>query len=266
VYVAQSGPLTASQQLWTAALWAGVDRPPVDGRASACLGGLTALRVAGLRRIASPGTFVLIDARRSPLLPPPGLIAHRSSAMPDVDTARIYQPPATLPGRSVLDAAQWARSDDEARLIVAASFQQRLVTLVDIERAVALVPTAKRRRLVMRTAWDCDGGSHSLSELDIVSLCRRAGLPIPDRQVRRVDLDGRVRFLDAVWEKYKVALEVEGAHHLLVEVGWDDADRQNAIVFDGYLPIRLPAFVIREKPDKATARIRQALIRQGWRP
>ena len=165
-----------------------------------------------------------------------------------------------------MDAAQWARSDSEARLIVAASFQQHLVNLADIQRACRLRHNTARRSLVLNVAQDCAGGSHSLGELDLVVLCRGAGLPVPSRQVRRADRNGATRYLDALFEPWKVAVEIDGVHHLDVGQMWDDAVRQNALELAGYLVLRYPAHVVRRYPKRVAAEIREALTRAGWRP
>jgi hypothetical protein len=168
-----------------------------------------------------------------------------------------------LPGRSVVDAAQWARSDKEARLIIAASFQQHLVSMHDIERA--LRHNTVRRGLVIATARDCAGGSHSLGELDFLALCRKAGLPLPSRQVRRTDRGGRTRFLDALFDEWKVAVEIDGVHHLDAGQMWDDAERQNSLQLDGYVVLRYPAHVVRDHPERVAADLYEALTRAGWR-
>jgi very-short-patch-repair endonuclease len=169
-----------------------------------------------------------------------------------------------MPGRSLLDAAQWARSGRQAQLFVAASFQQRILTLVDVERAAEEVPAAKRRALVLRTAEDCAGGSHSLAELEFLALCRRHRLPPPTRQSRRVDRQGRRRYLDALFEPWKLVVEIDGAHHLDVAQMWDDAARANSLELDGYRVLRYPAHVIRTEPARVAAEIRQALRQAGW--
>jgi very-short-patch-repair endonuclease len=166
----------------------------------------------------------------------------------------------------VVDAARWARSDNEARLIIASSFQQRLVRLDDVDRVLQRTPNAKRRSLIVRTAGDCAGGSESLGELDLLNLCRKARLPLPTRQVHRRDRFGRRRYLDAVFEEWMVAIEVDGAQHWWVEQMWDDASRQNDLELAGYTVLRYPVFVVRDQPALVMGDLRQALILAGWTP
>lgn len=265
IYQTQPGLLDLPQRQWVAVLAAGADLPAHDDEEPACLGGLSALGLQGLRHVSADAIHVLVPARRRVMRTPANVVVHRTRLMPRRWQTRHVRPPATLPGRSVVDAAAWARSDDEARLIIAASFQQRIVTLRDVDAAAATMLTTRRRRLVLRTAWDCDGGSHSLTELDLVRLCRAAGLPVPTRQVRRTDRTGRTRYLDALFEEWKVAIEIDGAHHLNVRQMWDDAIRQNALELAGFVVLRYPAYVIREQPERVAAEIREALLRAGWR-
>jgi very-short-patch-repair endonuclease len=257
IFVTHSGPLTDRQRRWVAVLTAST--PDALG----CLAGLSALQAWGLRGIDGQAIDVLVPHPRR-IVTPRGVRAHRTRLPPDLDGGRHLRPPATMPSRSLVDATQWARTEQEARLIIAASFQQRLLTFVDVQREVAAMPNARRRGLLLRTAEDCAGGSHSLAELDLLDLCRRHRLPTPTRQQSRVDLQGRRRFLDAVFDPWKVAVEIDGTHHLEVGQMWDDARRANSLELDGYVLLRYPAFAVRTEPARIAAEIRQALTKAGW--
>jgi hypothetical protein len=256
VLLTQSGPLSPAQRAWIGVLAAGGGRWP-----GVCLSGLSALYGWGLRRIEPAMIDVLVPHPRQ-TRPPRGVRNHRTHHLPEA--APHLRPPTAPCGRSLLDAGAWARSDREASLIVAASFQQRVVTLADVERAAAEQPAIRRRALVLRTARDCAGGSHSLAELDFLSLCRRFHLPEPTRQVRRFDREGRLRFLDALFEPAKVAIEIDGAHHLDVAQMLDDAVKANSLQLDGYTVLRYPSFTLRTDAARIAAEIREALTRSGW--
>jgi hypothetical protein len=171
-----------------------------------------------------------------------------------------------LPARSVVDAAQWAGTDDDAVAIVAACFQQRLVTGDEIAGALARAPVARRRRLIVAAANDAAGGSHSLPEVEFLRGCRRAGLPEPSRQVMRTDAAGRKRYLDALFEEFGVHVEVDGRQHTDVRHWWADMRRQNELGTAGYRLLRFPSYVIRTKPDEWVPQLRAALMAGGWRP
>jgi hypothetical protein len=97
----------------------------------ALLAGLPAARESGLRfgeagpiHILVPSSHGYPDLRRRLPLDLPGVVVHRSSLLPD-DHVQVGRPTRTTLPRSLLDAAQWARTDDTARAMVAAGFQQR---------------------------------------------------------------------------------------------------------------------------------------------
>lgn len=260
VYVAYGGPLTLAQRHWIAVLAASRGPSLMDG--SVCLAGVSALQVHGLRTIAARQIDVVVPASRR-VVAPAGVVVHRSV---EIECHPASRPPTTTLGRAVVDAAVWARSDDEARLIIAAAFQQRLVTVEELRPILDRTSTLPRHRLIATTVEDASRGSHTLGELDLVRLCRRARLPEPTRQLRFRDRYGRLRFLDAVFDPWKVAVEIDGAHHDEVGQRWDDCDRDNALVLSTYTILRYPTHVVREQPDRVAAEIRLALTQAGWRP
>jgi very-short-patch-repair endonuclease len=168
--------------------------------------------------------------------------------------------------RSLVDAAQWARTDDEARALVAAGCQQRLVIAAEILDVVERMPRARRRALVLDTARMVADGATSLPEIDFAMLCRRAGLPLPDRQVERRDARGRRRYLDVYWAAFRLHVEIDGAWHTEVRAWWADMRRQNDLWIAGDRVLRFPAWLVRTRPAEVAAQVRAALVAAGWRP
>ncbi|MDO3701588.1 DUF559 domain-containing protein [Micromonospora sp. C28SCA-DRY-2] len=255
VFVTHNGPVNADQFRWAAVLAAGP---------SAVLGGLTAAQAGGLRGFPHRIVHVLLPAtcRRGPL--PPGVVAHRTTRLPSEDVHAAGQPRRTMPARSIADAAQWAATDDEARSIVAAAFQQRLVGGDELHLVVERLPRIRRRRLILDTATDAAGGAHSLSELDFLRLVRRAGLPEPTRQQVRRDSAGRRRYLDAYFEEWRVHVEIDGGQHLDPAHAWADMRRQNAVWTEGDRMLRFPAWAVRARPHDVIDQLRSALRAAGW--
>jgi very-short-patch-repair endonuclease len=165
----------------------------------------------------------------------------------------------------VVDGAQWARSDDEARTIIAATFQQRLVTYEDIAAVLDTLPLVRRRPLIQRTILDAAGGAHALAELEFLALCRRGRLPTPVCQSVRTDRSGRRRYLDALFEEWAVHVEIDGAHHMDVDQWWRDMRRQNDLWVRGTRVLRFPSWVIRRHPVDVLTQVRAALAAAGWR-
>ena len=261
VYLTYGGPVSLRQRQWIAVL---AVRPSTGDTLVACLGGISALQVHGLRGISADRVHLVAPVTRE-ITPPSGVVLHRVRLAKD-DRHPWSRPPTTTIGRAVVDAAAWARSDEAARLVIAASFQQRLVSAAEIGRVLERMPAARRRRLVIATTRDAAGGSHSLGELALVKLCRVARLPLPTRQLRLRDLDGRIRYLDAVFDPWRVAVEVDGAQHGEVGQSWDDGERDNALLLADFRVLRFPVHVIREQPRRVAAQIRAALELAGWRP
>ncbi len=259
---ATNGRLDRDQQIWVAVLAAGP---------GAVLGGATALTAAGVRGLRSDPLEVVIPADRrasSTLSCLPRDMARvrirRTTILP-AEHLQIGRPPRTTVARSAIDAAAWARTDDEARTVLAATCQQRLVLPAAIEQVLTLRPRIRRRGLIRTTVADIAGGAEALSEIDLLALCRRYGLPLPDLQERRRDAAGRHRFLDAYWREWHVHVEVDGAHHMDVRHWADDMRRQNEIWIAGDMILRFPAWVIRARPAEVAEQLRRALLAAGWK-
>ncbi|MDQ7906425.1 DUF559 domain-containing protein [Phytohabitans sp. ZYX-F-186] len=256
VLIAHNGPLTAGQARWVAILAAG------DG---ALLAGLTAAREGGLRW-PRPGPLHLLvpdghrypDLRRRLPLEMPAVVLHRTSTLPQ-SHVQVGRPMRTTMPRAIVDAAQWARTEDEARTVVAAACQQRLVTPAEVRAVLSAMPRARRRRLALETLTLAEGGATALSEIDFVKLCRRYRLPAPDLQERRRDQAGRNRYLDAYWRKQRVHVEVDGAHHMEARQWEADMRRQNEIWIRGDRVLRFPAWQVRHRPDEVALQLRRAL-------
>jgi very-short-patch-repair endonuclease len=255
VIVAHSGPVTRQQQLWAAVLGAG---------RHAVLAGAGAATLEGLRGYDRPAIDVLIPAgRRARAMA--GVRVHRTTVLP-AHHVRWAAPPRTVIARSVIDAAAWARTDDDARAIVAAAFQQRRVLPRELESTLEVMPRSHRRALVLETAALAAGGAHALTELNLVTLCRRHNLPLPDQQVRRTDSSGRNRYLDAYWAAYRLHVEVDGSWHLEVRTWWADMQRQNDLWISGDRVLRFPGWALIHEPAQVARQIHAALVAAGWHP
>jgi very-short-patch-repair endonuclease len=255
VVVAHNGPLTRQQRVWAAVLGAG---------SGATSGGATAATLDGLRGYGTGPVHVLVPGGRQ-VRTTAGVHIHRTTVLPEAHLWRT-DPPRTTMARSLVDAAAWARTDDDARAIVAAAFQQRKVTVPEIDAVPAVLTRSRRRALVLETARYAAGGAHSLSEVDLIRLCRRFGLPSPDQQVQRTDATGRSRYLDAYWAEWRLHVEVDGSFHLEVRAWWADMRRQNDLWVQGDRVLRFPAWVVSRRPGEVAAQIRAALSAAGWRP
>ena len=156
--------------------------------------------------------------------------------------------PRVRPEAAAVHAAQWARSDRQAALVICLVVQQRLVRP---ERLLAhwLDQTRSPRRAFLHAVIrDVCDGVHSLGELDFARLCRARGLPEPSRQVVRVQRDGRV-YLDVAWDDLGLVIEIDGGHHGLALNPVDDALRQNEVVLSESRVLRIPVIGLRLDAD-----------------
>ena len=250
VLVTHSGGISDAEWLWIAVLGTGPQ---------AVLGGLSAARLDGLTGFDDRMTHLVVPAGRQVRTTVPGVVVHRSRVLGPDDVHPARRPPRTRLTRSLLDAAAWAGSDNRARALLAAGVQQRLVRADQLVMALGRFPTLRRHALIAATLADIAGGAQALSELDFARLARRYGLPAPDRQVMRLDRDGRRRWLDAYWEEAHLAVEVDGLWHMEATAWWEDMRRGNDLIISGLRVLRFPAFVVRDQPGVVAAQIRDAL-------
>jgi very-short-patch-repair endonuclease len=152
--------------------------------------------------------------------------------------------PRVRPEWAALRAAEWARTDREAVLVLCLVVQQRLTHPDRLLAAWQDVAMSRRRRLLDAAIGDICDGAHSLGELDMARLCRRAGLPQPSRQVVRHGPGGRV-YLDVAWEDVGLVLEIDGGQHALALNPVDDALRQNEVTIASEMVLRIPVLGLR---------------------
>jgi hypothetical protein len=251
VVVTHSGPLSSDELLWVVVLGAGTE---------AVIGGLTGARLDGLTGFDDGRIHVVVPAARLVRAKLPSLaVVHRSRLLGPADVHPVRSPRRTRTARSILDAALWMRTENGTRAVLAAGVQQRLVRPEDLTAALARRGTVPRRTLVRTTLADIAGGAQALSELDFCRLTRRFGLPEPSRQALRKDKHGRVRWLDACWERARLVAEVDGLWHMDATAWWADMRRDNELTLSGYRVLRFPAFAVRDQPEVVAAQIADAL-------
>jgi very-short-patch-repair endonuclease len=256
VVVMHSGTLTAHERLLV--------NLTACGR-GAVLAGLSAATFDGLTGFSSRATHVLLPpATKRPSRT--GVVIHRSRNLGELDVHPTRSPRRTRIARSIVDAAAWAATDEGAIAIVAASVQQRLVRGTDLRSTLERLRTQPRRALILDVVDATDGGSLSEYEIAFLRLCRWAGLPVPDRQVRRQDSRGRSRYSDAEYDAYDLVVEIDGAQHMEFLIWCDDLERENDLVIDdsrvvirfagwsvkhrrAHVVERLHTFMRRRRPD-----------------
>ncbi|MCR6032413.1 hypothetical protein GGQ22_13315 [Nocardioides sp. zg-579] len=246
-----TGEPTRLQKLWLGVLHAG-------GRS--LLGDLTAAEVAGLRGWHREPVTVLVPYDLDLDDDVPGIhIARTRRRLP-----ALQDPTSVLPRMriepAVLHFAAYQPSPRTAQGVVAAAVQQRLTSATDLLAWVDRMRPLRKAPLLRAALGEIAHGSQSLSEIDVVRLCRDHGLRPPDRQVRRRDAEGRLRFTDCEWrlaDGSVLVLEVDGAFHMEVAHWEDDLARQRRLTTDRRRVVRCTSRELRDEPERLAVDLRR---------
>jgi hypothetical protein len=202
----------------------------------AALASHTSLELAGFSSFAREAEDIhLIIPHGARCYSFPGVRIHESRRVQPEFHVELAGLPCTDVARSAIDAAAWQPWSRFACAIVAAVVQQRLCTADELERAMRRVGRVRHKAHLREAIRDIQGGSQALSEIDLVRICRRFSIQEPDRQVKRLDSRGRMRYLDAEWklkDGRRVVLEIDGAHHLDVRSWQSDMRRSGASLLE----------------------------------
>ena len=242
-----TGVLTREQLMWAGHLHAGPN---------SASGGLTALERRGLKNWHRDDITVLLP--KSHDLEPLDGVQFVETRRPVLLNATGDLPTWRTEPASLLFAG-YSKSNGTALGLLAAVVQQGITTadrlLIEIERMKPL-RWAKRFK---KALGDIADGSHSLAELRVVRLCRAHGLPLPDRQTKRVDASGRVRYTDAEWRLPNgklVILEIDGGFHMEVEHWEDDIVRERDLVATGAIVLRCTYRELDDESHRLAASLR----------
>jgi hypothetical protein len=246
-----NGPLTREQRWFVAR---------VHGGPRALLTAFTALEAFGLSGWQRDRVDLLTPAgARRNLGSPVPFQVHRVRTWDSV--RRHRRAPVHRCADAALVAAASFASARPACGLLAAVVQQRLVGPAHLRESLERAPRLRHRALLQSALDDIAQGSQALSEIDFIRLCRRAGLPPPQRQTIRRERGGRRRHLDATWRRRDgrlLVVEVDGALHLEQRRWWDDQHRQNEIVLSDAIVLRFPSAVVRTQPEVVAGQIRRA--------
>ena len=248
-----TGDLSESATWWSAIFEVGP---------GAALDGSTALRAAGMRSFED--ALHVSTPKSSRPRRPRDVVVHETRRRQPNDLIEGGLP-RVRPPVAAIRAALWARSDRQAALVLAMSVQQRITTPQALTEAFSSIRRHSRRKLIGLILNDLSNGAQSLGEIEFAHLCRRFGLPEPDRQVRRRGPDG-VFHLDSAWSAYDAVVEIEGLHHLEAAQAKADASRQNELTIGNDRVLRIPVIALRVDPDRYMTQVARLLSAGGWRP
>lgn len=144
---------------------------------------------------------------------------------------------------------------------------ESMATIAQLEAAM----NAGRRRGVARLREALPlirVGSASPEETDLRLACIRAGLPKAELDFDVIRRDGRpIGYTEFAYPEWRVLVEYEGDHHRISRDQWNrDIEKHAACVAEGWEVIRVTSQHLHPSPAPAVGRIRDALVRAGWRP
>ncbi len=256
VYATFTGTPTRTARLWAAVLRVGPD---------AVLSHETAAEIHGLTGKPSSKIHVSVPARQhsARYRDLRGIVIHRSRNL-----VAQWQPPWQLPRttaeNTVLDLIAAARTFDDAYGWISAAIGRRLTTPGLLVKALAERPRMRWRAWVTGALEDAAEGVHSPLERNYVHGVERAhGLPAARRQARCRDGSG-ARYLDNLYEEYKVCVELDGAAAHPAEGRWRDTRRDNANQVQGARTLRYGWPDTTQYRCRTAAEIAAVLRRHGW--
>jgi hypothetical protein len=256
VYATFTGDLSREARLWAVVLRLG---------AGAVLSHETAAEIQHLTDKPSQLIHISVPKEQHPgrRTKIRGVVIHRSRGL-----VAEWQPPWHLPRTSVedtvLDLIAAARTFDDAYGWISAAVGRRLSTPELLGKALAARSRMRWRGWVTAALHDAADGVHSPLERRYVHGVERAhGLPPARRQARRRHGSGH-RYLDNLYEPFRLCVELDGNAAHPAEGHWRDTHRDNANLAQGVRTLRYGWPDVTEYRCRTAAEIAGVLRGQGW--
>ena len=154
------------------------------------------------------------------------------------DVAELRGLRVTSVARTLVDLASVLRHDALERAVHEAQVL-RLLDARAVRSAMALTPHRRGVGTLRRILAEPSAGrTRGALEERFLSLCRRAGFPLP-RMNRHVDAGERLVEVDALWPRERVIVELDGAATHATARGFEhDRRRDAALTARGYVVVR----------------------------
>ena len=165
--------------------------------------------------------------------------------------------------RTVLDLAQVSANLDEAFDWLCRAVGRRITSTDLICDALARRPRVRWRADLMASLDDVADGARSVLERRyIAGVERRHGFPKARRQVRTV-IDGQTRYVDNLYDKASLAVELDGSASHPPEQRWADSRRDNAHARLGIVTVRYNWADVTQRPCFVAAQVADLLQARG---
>jgi hypothetical protein len=256
VYATFSGEPARETVLWAALLRAGP---------GAVLSHQTAAERHGLIDEPSSAIVITVPASRSPgRVKIPGVVIHRSDAILRTRHPAML-PPCTRVEDTVLDLIQGASSFEDAYVWICQAIGRRRTTAERIRQAMDSRKKVRWRRELTAALGEAGDGVLSLLEHCYVRRVERPhGLPPARRQAMVRQRTGN-RYLDNLYERYAVCVELDGTAAHPADEQWRDKRRDNANAVRGIVTLRFGFADLGDRRCETAADVAAVLHRRGWR-
>jgi hypothetical protein len=255
VYATFSGEPSRETILWAALLRAGPD---------AALSHQTAAERHRLIDEPSALITITVPAARHPAQAKiPGVVIHRSDAVLRTRHPAML-PPCTRVEDTVLDLIQIADTFDDAYAWICRAIGRRRTTADRIGAAMQARKKMRWREELVVALRDADDGALSVLEYRYVHRVERPhGLPAARRQARIRQRTGH-RYLDNLYERYCLCVELDGTSAHPADEQWSDKRRDNANAVLGIVTLRFGFADLVNRRCETAAIVAALLRRNGW--
>jgi hypothetical protein len=255
VYAAFSGEPTREAVLWGALLRAGP---------GAVLSHQTAAERHGL--IDEPSSIVTITvpvSRHPAQAKVQGIVIHRSDAILRTRHPTML-PPCTRVEDTVLDLIEGTSTFDDAYAWICRAIGRRRTTAARIRRAMDARKKMRWRKEIALALGGAEEGILSVLEYRYVRRVEHPhGLPSARRQARIGQRTGS-RYLDNLYEEYRLCVELDGTAAHPADEQWRDKRRDTANAVRGIQTLRFGITDLGDRRCETADAVAAVLRSRGW--
>jgi len=163
-----------------------------------------------------------------------------------------------------MDLLAKCHSTDAAISLAADSVQRRATTVERLRETLKRHPKTRWRSVLLEVLPDIAAGAHSALEVRDAKMRRQHGLPLGERQFKRL-IDG-TEWLDVVIEELRMHVELDGRlGHDGARESWRDMKRDNRSEVLRLRHLRCGWADMIDRPCEVAVEQAVILRQQGWR-
>lgn len=188
---------------------------------------------------------------------------HTTAELDPIDRATVQGCRATSAARTLIDLAR-VRGPEVLTIALASGLRDGLFTEASLHRRIVALRRSGRvgipRLLEVVEGREVASGAHSWLEREFLRIIDAAGLPRPTPQQVLTRAGDRLVRVDFRFQGTPIVIEVLGYRfHRSTSQMSRDAERQNALLRDGFLPFSFTYHQVVNHPDAVVADVDAAL-------